>query len=99
MRLIAPFLPAKVHIRIATILLFIPILLFLPLKALQTRPSLDQRPVHREVFVTEQIPFRACFNTSWKNLFATFFLSKRSRFLENVLASHTGSHNQRNNRL
>jgi len=33
------------------------LLLFLPLKALQTRPSLDQRPVHREVFVTEQIPF------------------------------------------
>jgi hypothetical protein len=45
LRLMAPFLPAKIHIRIATILLFIPILLlllFLPLKALQTRPSLKQ---------------------------------------------------------
>src|SRR2546425_5198338 len=54
MRLIRPFLPAKVHRRIARIVGRRSFLSFLRLKTLHAGPGVQQRAVHREVLVRSQ---------------------------------------------
>ncbi len=55
MRFVRPLLPVKVHRRIAAALRRRFALSVLAFETLRARPRLQQRPVHREVLVTQQI--------------------------------------------
>ena len=52
-------------------------------------PTPQPRPVHGEVFIGDQPSPRARSTTCARNSFATAASSNRSRFLVNVVASHT----------
>src|SRR5215472_18415090 len=72
-------------------------------KALHARPSLDQRPVDREVLAREQAADLR-FRTLVMNLRAISPSNRRSRFLQKTVVSQTTSSidsptNQRNRRL
>src|SRR5260370_27514505 len=104
MRFVRPLLPVKVHRRIAAAFLGRFALAIFSFETLRSRPRLQQRPVHREVFVTSSPCARIFSTTPSKNAAAISPSSKRSRFLLNTVGTHTASSmfsptNQRNNRL
>ena len=73
-------------------------------ETLHAGPGLDQRAVDREVLARQQRAHLRQVQHAGMNLAAISPSSSRSRFLQNTVASHTGSSadsptNQRNNRL
>src|SRR5215472_4465636 len=106
MGFVASFLPAKVHRRIARVVLAVSfrLLHFFRPEALLARPRFHQRPVDREVVLADQIPCSRLIHRLVEKLPRHFSVDEPLRFLVKTVTSHTASSlpnptNHRYNRL